>query len=479
MGNNVLRIGFIDYLERQNWWHSKEFFYDLISLNLKNHFDTGFEISNSFRKEDQGEHLNKYIHNSFEKGWEENYHEIMKGRELYIDYIRKHDYLFSYEASPGIIDLMEEENKKYCDIRISPIRFLSDVLLAIKTNDPNLIRALKLATIKVRAMKEEANKLQVMYRYQIRGGKGLETEPRAIYVGQTELDTSLYFQKKICRIEDFEEEIKKDSKGRKLYYLSHPAATIDHIEHELSVLKKIDKQCEIINENSYRVLCSGTDDLFIGISSGLLQEAQIFGKRAQNYIPFACPVYFSDQESELKENNNYFQISLDDFLSKDFYKIFLFGEKAELPTSQIVELRANQLRFLHNAWWAYANLIATPDQFTVELGKTMGIPEIRKVTEENKNKVVSQREELIKLRDELTKQQSIFFDFQQKEKSFLAKQQKDHLIKKLIWRKRWDRRYTSLLSKVAISSERRKKYRKKVQKLYTEIQELKNLIKML
>lgn len=453
--NDGLKIGFIDYLERQNWWHSKEFFYDLIELTLKNHFGNSAHISMSLRKEifkKQERVSNRYYHDFSELGWEKDYEEIKNDINLYKEYIERHHYFFSYETSPGVLALMEQKNKKYCDIRISPIRFLPDVLLAVKTNDVTLAKALKAATISIEEMEAEAAKIQTMYKYRIRSEYGLETKARVIFIGQTKEDTSLYFQGRICKIEYFKKEIKEDIRGRNLYYLAHPAATTDHIEYELSFLREIAGECEIINETSYCVLNSGNDDLFIGISSGLLQEARIFGKKAKAYIPYACPVYFSDEEIGLE--NNYYQIPLDVFLSEEFYRVFLFKENKELPVLGLNSLRVNQLRFLHSAWWAYAPLMAMSSCFTGELSKTLGIKYIL---------------------EQSNKQQSEFSKHLSREESFIERKKNKFLLRKMVKNKKWDEYYCLLLSYMFFwHGKKRAKYQKKVNKLKTEIQSMEN-----
>lgn len=379
---NFLKIGFIDYLERKNWWPAKEFFYKLIKLNAEIYSDNSICWSKSLRltlMENRGENCDYYEHNICEIGWEKNYFEIKESEKSYLDYIKDHDILFSYEISPSVKKILQETGKKYCEFRISPIRFLPDLLIAINTNDPLLKLALRAVTIKISDIKSESSKLKVMYQHYFRSRKGMVTEPRAIFVGQTQEDSSLYFKGKIHRIEDFLDEIKQDILGRRLCYIPHPSASQKHIEYEMLVLKTFTGHCEILKEASYSLLCNGKDDLFIGISSGFLQEAVFFGKKIRSYIPFACPIYFFSEE--IGEEDNYFQIPLDVFLSKEFYDVFLFGKNQKLPIIGLYNLRENQLRFLHNAWWGFTKVLTYPGNQVLNALKKEVLIE---VTERNK-----------------------------------------------------------------------------------------------
>lgn len=468
-----IKVGFVDYLSRNNWWHAKEFFYDLIKLNLENYFENLLIISKSLRMEvmlQKGDTGYQYFHEPFEEGWQKSYEKFYDEENIYLEYIRRHNCIFCYEASPSVLNLLARENKRYCDLRISPIRFLPDVLIAVKTNDLALSKKLREVTIKISEMKKESAKIQVMYKYRFRGENGYVNESRVIFVGQTEDDSSLYFSGKICRITDFSEEIRSDVKKRKLFYIPHPAAGAEHIETEISFLRELAGQCEVLQTEAYRLLSEGEDDFFIGISSGLLQEARLFGKNTKSYIPFACPVYFSD--SEIGRESIYYQIPLDIFLSKEFFEIFITQSERQLPLIKLLSIRENQLRFLHSAWWAYAFHVTAPNQVTESWMNRLGIDRIN-----NCQAVLSETQVVLAetVRDYHSKMENEVKNIWRDKNSFLETEAKRYVVKRIIVKKKKKKRYYSFLASLFFfSKEKRDYYTVRARNLQLEIKNLKN-----
>ena len=349
-----------DHIERNNWWPAKEFFYDLISSSIKIYFD--IIPSKSLRKlELENKNISYYkyqLENTSE--WIETYEEITVNlEERYKNYILEQDTCFSYEAPPSVIKLLNKFNTKYCDFRISPIRFLPDLLIAVRTNDRSVNNYLKKVSINDKEILMEASKVRASYRYNLLQS-GIETlksdvvAKRLIYVGQTEEDSSLIYNGKLSKITDFLDEIKKYSKNHELCYLRHPSASKEHINYEIGILKKINGDCLVINEDSYRLLSIDREDTYIGISSGFLQEAVYFGKKSISLIP---PICIFEENNSL---DSYTQVPLDTFLSEEFLATLL-GKRMEIKKISITEVKSNQLRFLHDTWWGYANFLLKPN----------------------------------------------------------------------------------------------------------------------
>ena len=246
-----------------------------------------------------------------------------------------------------------------CDFRISPIRFLPDILVAIKTNNKELSACLEKISVNYKEISIEAIKMRASYRYKsIQNGMGdlyENSKKRLIYVGQTEGDSSLIYNGKLMKITDFIKKIELYSFGRELCYLVHPSASIEHINYEIEILKKINGKCTIILKNSYELISLETDDFYIEISSGLLQEVSYFGKKSISLIPPICIIQKDNSFEDV-----YYQIPLDTFLSEEFLSNLL-DLKMDIKKININEIKPNQLRFLHDVWWGYADFLLKPN----------------------------------------------------------------------------------------------------------------------
>ena len=113
------KIGFIDHLERNNWWPAKEFFYDLIASSIEVYFKIISSKSLRMSKFEK-ENISKYIYEFKDNNdWIHTYEQFSEDlEELYESYILNHEICLSYEASPSIIKLLKKSNKIYCDFRI-------------------------------------------------------------------------------------------------------------------------------------------------------------------------------------------------------------------------------------------------------------------------------------------------------------------------------------------------------------------------
>ena len=105
----------------------------------------------------------------------------------------------------------------------------------------------------------------------------------------------------------------------------------------------------LCDADTYELLAGEHALGLIGLSSGVLQEAQWFGKSALSLAPAICQPGFDAQW----QPGTYLQIASHDFLSEPLWASALNPEqRRERPL--VHAPRPNHLRELHNTWWGYA-----------------------------------------------------------------------------------------------------------------------------
>ncbi|MDY0106265.1 MAG: hypothetical protein RBS27_06300, partial [Giesbergeria sp.] len=183
-----------------------------------------------------------------------------------------------------------------------------------------------------------------------------------IYIGQTPDDASrLAPDGRSLRCADFADRLRALSEGRRLLYKGHTFA-LDFASTECTELARITGQpVTACQQNAYQILSTHDDVELVGISSGLLQEAAWFGKKAhmlfQPFVPLA--------ERELSADT-YQQVHFRTFLSPGFWHQVLTPQcpAPRLPT--LPDVTYNHARETLNLWWDYSKVLTWERQLPYE-----------------------------------------------------------------------------------------------------------------
>lgn len=357
---NVL---FIDDIERTSYWPAKELFYDLLAAPLSQALGKVVQPSLRMQLMRSGEIQDfKAFDTDNEKAFTAQYlHLSESARALYDRYLhdsheRKDELCLSYEASPALTGYLQQKNAAYIDFRLAPLRFLPDVLIAVKSNDARIQKGLAQYGVSLAEIAVCANELKASYRYKQRY-TAFDPKPEARYyfVGQTPSDNSIIDAGRHLRIADRQSELQTYFANQAVTYLPHPAAPAEHVRQEVALLEQIASSVVLSNANSYDLLCEESDDLFVGISSGLLQEVRFFGKQSVSLLTPICPLGYSDQLpiEGVHAEDVYYLLDYDTFTDQNFLN-FLLGKRAHFERRPLRQITENKLRRLHDVWYAYA-----------------------------------------------------------------------------------------------------------------------------
>jgi len=357
------KIAFIDDVLRHHLWPPKDFFYDLLNFPVTEATGAAPDISVRRRIWNDPKMAGLIAppganpaHPDGDGRWLKSFDKLTPGAEkIYEPFLVSGTLYFSYEMTPGLKRFLIERGFAYVDFRISPLRFLPDLLVAVESNVPGLMETLDRVAIQRREVREIAGRLRAsgVHKERCRAKRGDSFEHALFFVGQTPCDATVVKDGEYVRIEAYRKAIAEAAADAPMFYLPHPAAPQDHADYELGVLKSVNPSCGVLRRNIYDLMCAEEPFSFIGLSSGALQEAPFFGKKASSFLPPICPVRFSDDP----ESQGYVQLPLDVFLSEDFIRL-AFGDASRVPARQtLLQIRPHQLRDLHNVWWAFADHI--------------------------------------------------------------------------------------------------------------------------
>lgn len=311
---------------------------------------SGIKIESSIRK---------YIKNeprTLEKlskiSWTNNFETL---NNEYIDiiepFISKGVLIIGYEMSPGLIKYLTNKKISWVDFRISPIRFLPDLVIAVRSSLKIINKTLISKALSRDDVEIESSKIVASYRHDENYKNTIkDTTDKIFVIGQTQSDASIIYNNHYLTLEDYEKEIKSNLDGRPVIYIPHPSSNEQHIKKEMSFLKTINNNITIIKTPLYELFCQKQNHTFIGISSGALQEAEFFEKNTITLFKPICNVLY---RGDTNRTNDFWQIGFKDFISLEFWKMVIFRNKYRRETT-IEKFCPNELRKLHNVWWGYS-----------------------------------------------------------------------------------------------------------------------------
>lgn len=342
-------VVFVDDISRKDFWPAKELFYDMIRELVQQ--VTGIKPNLSLRQKIKinDELAYKFIGSIC---WVDQYEHLDSSlSDIYVENIDSSDLIIGYELPPALINLFDAKGIQWLDFRISPVRFLPDLLIAVKSSMPYVNTKLDSLAVGVNEIKLSATGWKTNYNYKLRSTTDFydnSTKDSVIYfVGQTESDASLICNGRILKISDYIDQVREIVGLKKLQYIKHPSASHAHVNFEVSVLKEISNTVEISDENLYEICCKDDIVEFFGISSGGLQEADFFGAKVTFLYRPICELRYPNNI-----NDGFVQIPFQTFCSYEFFN-FLLNSQDALIKIPLDSIRENYLRKLHDVWWGY------------------------------------------------------------------------------------------------------------------------------
>ena len=236
--------------------------------------------------------------------------------------------IVGFEMPPSVLDYLTNTRIPYINTRISPYRYLDDLLLGFSSNVPEISRRLldfdtPKPSLYLAASIEKQNRRSAVLSI---------TQGALVFFGQTPRDTSLIQSNTFISFKDYKESIISAANSVKArYYKPHPLL---RDENAISFFQ--DLGFELVDDNAYDLLSSNALDVVMGLNSSVLYEAVYFKKkvfRLHPPDPYANCVHVYDS-----------------FLNLAFWTKVL-GKDVPAGNSRLTG-RPNLMRESLGAWWA-------------------------------------------------------------------------------------------------------------------------------
>ncbi|QTK82344.1 Hypothetical protein AT6N2_L1600 [Agrobacterium tumefaciens] len=186
-----------------------------------------------------------------------------------------------FEAPPSMMAALDAAGHVYLNFRVHPIRFASDLVFAIKTNDKGIARRLKRFAMESDFVKREVE----LCRKRWENGKSDVPSKSTLFMAQTFEDASLIESGKFLRINDFAEKLRDIVRAEDpIFYKRHP---LERNQASFDFWNELFPRTVEISADvsTYELFCKSDDLRIVTISSGSAYEATLFGHSASYLSP--------------------------------------------------------------------------------------------------------------------------------------------------------------------------------------------------
>lgn len=264
-------------------------------------------------------------------------------------FINKETLVLGYEFSPQTRQVLELAGITYIDIWLHPVRFLDDILFAMRSNNERIQVALQSDEVDQTLFYTYADLLRVQ---NYRGFRRLREElipNSALFIGQLLDDKAIMKNGSFLTLLNFKEQFKALTKSHDhVYYIRHPFLK----SGDEMVLKFVEgfKNASLLFQPTYHLLASDEVETVATISSSVATEALFFEKHTMLYhIPAV----------EIREKQPKRYTSIDQsLLFANFWRKILKDVMKVSPLTKHIELtsKKDRLRDALSFYWGYRDI---------------------------------------------------------------------------------------------------------------------------
>ena len=254
-------------------------------------------------------------------------------------------FCIGYEMPPYLARLLDRLAIPYLDIRIHPIRFLDDLIFAVRASHAPTQQALRGFCVSESSVLITAGLREAMCRHI---GNASVPPHTLLVLGQRRFDSTQITGGAFYDASHHEAAIRRICAGHDAIILKpHPLDTAHSL---LTVTAAAPNAIGVVNDNIYRMLAVPEITAVLSVSSSVAYEAAYFGKTVHSLAPLPVQLAWRDQPIEPGQH-----ASLDEVvLSIDFWREIL-APHTDVTSPDGIRLAAkpNRLRLALDSFWNF------------------------------------------------------------------------------------------------------------------------------
>jgi hypothetical protein len=223
--------------------------------------------------------------------------------------------IFLFEASPTITSFINEIDGIYVNFRIHPLRFGSDLIMTMESNDRCIMNRMRNYEIPSDIIDAEIASLRARWANR---PTGIHNDS-LIFLGQTRHDASIIVNGEFMSLTRSADNLNALASGRPVFHKPHPH---DLDAPMITQWLKIFPESQELQTSTYNIIASQQKMEFVTISSGAGYEAELLGYK----VNFLNPRNWGKNSGVF----SHFVSVLHEYWYPSFWKYVLLGE----PVSQ-------------------------------------------------------------------------------------------------------------------------------------------------
>jgi hypothetical protein len=254
-----------------------------------------------------------------------------------------------YELPPWLVRLLEANAVPYIDLRLHPIRFMDDLLFAVRASCPDTQAELLAMAVSESEVLATAGLREAMCRYI---SEARVPDDTLMVIGQRRFDATQIAGGDFFDAHRRTAEIHALCAGHAAVVLKpHP---LDRQHSLLEVAAGAPTRIiGVINDNTYRMMALPQVSAILTVNSGVAYEAPYFGKRVHTLAPLQMRLGWRGAEADAGVH-----ASLDDVvLTPDFWRAVLAPHTpVTAPDGMRLRPKPNRLRIALDSFWNFQEI---------------------------------------------------------------------------------------------------------------------------
>jgi hypothetical protein len=259
-----------------------------------------------------------------------------------------------YELPPWLVQVLEQHAVPYVDLRLHPIRFLDDLLFAVRASCADTQAKLLAMAVPESEVLATAGLREAMCRYI---SEARVPDDTLLVIGQRRFDSTQIAGGDFFDAHRHTAEIHALCARHAAVVLKPHPLDPQHSLLEVAAAAPA-RVIGVINDNTYRMMALPQVSAILTVNSGVAYEAPYFGKRVHTLAPLQMRLAWRGAVPDAPAPDAAAHASLGDVvLTPDFWRVLLAPHtRVSPPDGMCLHPKPNRLRIALDSFWNFQEI---------------------------------------------------------------------------------------------------------------------------